>query len=119
MIECISEFVTDIWQTHPFVEGNTRTTAVFTIMMLQSMNLKQANNDIFKENSKYFRNALVLNSYDTITEDFNHIGFDSSYIQSFFEKLIFNRNLSLKPLPNNIFEKNDEVDIDKPRRPSR
>ena len=83
------------------------------------MNLKQANNDIFKENSKYFRNALVLNSYDTITEDFNHIGFDSSYIQSFFEKLIFNRNLSLKPLPNNIFEKNDEVDIDKPRRPSR
>ncbi|AWK62181.1 Fic family protein [Helicobacter cinaedi] len=34
LIECISEFVTDIWQTHPFVEGNTRTTAVFTIMML-------------------------------------------------------------------------------------
>ena len=37
----------------------------------------------------------------------------------FFEKLIFNRNLSLKPLPNNIFEKNDEIDIDKLRRPSR
>ena len=120
LIERISEFITDIWQTHPFVEGNTRTTAVFTIIMLQSINLKQINNDIFKENSKYFRNALVLNSYDTITADFNHIGFDASYIQSFFEKLIFDdKNLPLKPLPNNIFEKNNEIDIDKPRKPSR
>lgn len=107
LIEHIAEFVTDIWQTHPFVEGNTRTTAVFTIMMLQSMNFTKINNDIFKENSKYFRNALVLNSYDVITTDFNYIGFDSSYLQSFFEKLLLDKNLTLKPLPKNIFEQNN------------
>lgn len=39
-------------------------------MMLQGMNFTKINNDIFKENSKYFRNALVLNSYNVITTDF-------------------------------------------------
>lgn len=104
-IKSITEFTTDIWQTHPFVEGNTRAIAVFTIMMLQNMNFKMANNDIFKEHSKYFRNALVLNSYSDILMD---IRFDSSYLQSFFKKLLFDKDLALKSLPKNIFVQDNE-----------
>ena len=88
--------------------------------MLQSMNFTKINNDIFKENSKYFRNALVLNSYDVITTDFNYIGFDSSYLQSFFEKLLLDKNLTLKPLSKNIFEQNNnsnDVTNCKPHKP--
>ena len=102
IIEKTAEFISNIWQIHPFVEGNTRTTAVFTIRMLQSMGF-QVNNDIFKNNSKYFRNALVLDSY---TNPLQNIGFDSSYLHSFFEKMLFDKNLTLKPMPKNVYEKN-------------
>ncbi len=33
MVKHISRFIADIWQIHPFGEGNTRTTAVFTILL--------------------------------------------------------------------------------------
>mgnify|MGYP006972499250 CR=1 FL=1 len=63
----------------------------------------QVNNDIFKDNSKYFRNALVLDSY---TNPLQNIGFDSTYLRSFFEKMLFDKNLTLKPMPKNVYEKN-------------
>ena len=35
-IEKISRFTSAIWQVHPFVEGNTRTTAIFMIKYLKN-----------------------------------------------------------------------------------
>ena len=62
IINHLSQFIADLWQIHPFREGNTRTTAVFLIKYLRSMGIP-ATNDMFKEHSWYFRNALVRASY--------------------------------------------------------
>ena len=37
IVSHITKFVSGLWQIHPFGEGNTRTTAVFTIQYLRSM----------------------------------------------------------------------------------
>ena len=57
-IEHLSGFTSKLWQTHPFAEGNTRTTAVFLELYLKCMGY-EVNNYPFKEHSDYFRNALV------------------------------------------------------------
>ena len=58
-------FVSGIWQIHPFREGNTRTTAVFTIKYLQSIGFK-TDNRLFEQHSWYFRNALVRANYKNV-----------------------------------------------------
>jgi fido (protein-threonine AMPylation protein) len=55
-------FISNLWQIHPFREGNTRTTAVFLIKYLRSMGV-QADNTLFGQHSWYFRNAMVRASY--------------------------------------------------------
>ncbi|MBQ4024363.1 MAG: Fic family protein, partial [Treponema sp.] len=57
-IKHITRFVSDIWQIHPFVEGNTRTTAVFIIKYLRFLHFIE-NTVPFEKHSWYFRNALV------------------------------------------------------------
>lgn len=93
------KFISNIWQVHPFAEGNTRTIATFTMKYLQKNNI-YSDNSSFKENSLYFRNALVLANYGNYPKD---IAPDSSYLESFFEKLIIDRNKTLKKMPENIF----------------
>ena len=85
-VKRISKFTSAIWQVHPFIEGNTRTTAIFLIKYLKKLGFK-LNEDIFIENSLYFRNALVLSNYSNrelkISNDFR-------FLTSFFMKLIVN-----------------------------
>lgn len=92
----VAKFISDVWQTHPFREGNTRTIAVFAIKYLKSNGFKP-NSDIFKENSKYFRDALVLANYENIKDK---IESDFSYLQSFFTKFLIDDSIKLKGLPN-------------------
>lgn len=92
LIKKISNFVSNIWQIHPFREGNTRTIAVFTIKYLNSIGF-EVNNDIFKEYSKYFRNALVLSNYADKDKSI-----DVLYLESFFKKLLIDKNLELKEI---------------------
>ena len=62
MVEHITQFVSGLWQIHAFCEGNTRTTAVFTILYLRSIGFK-VDNSLFARHSWYFRNALVRANY--------------------------------------------------------
>ena len=62
-VEHIADFISGIWQIHPFGEGNTRTAAVFLIKYLHSMGFT-VSNDLFVEHSWYFRNALVRANYN-------------------------------------------------------
>ena len=62
-IKHIARFVSNLWQIHAFGEGNTRTTAVFLIKYLRKLGYN-VNNDLFKENAWYFRNALVRANYN-------------------------------------------------------
>ncbi|MCL2676393.1 MAG: Fic family protein [Streptococcaceae bacterium] len=55
----ITEFVSRLWQVHPFREGNTRTATIFLIQYLKSEGF-EIDNTPFKENAQYFRDTLVL-----------------------------------------------------------
>ena len=43
IIKHLSQFISDLWQIHPFREDNIRTTAVFLIMYLRSMGIAATN----------------------------------------------------------------------------
>lgn len=92
VIEHLSRFVSGIWQTHPFREGNTRTTAVFTIKYLQSIGFK-ADNRMFEEHSWYFRNALVRANYKNVAKGISQ---DSHFLELFFRNLLMGENNELK-----------------------
>lgn len=96
----ISQFISRIWETHPFCEGNTRTIATFALKYLQNQGI-ECNNEMFKNKSLYFRNALVLSNYQDNKFDIKP---DFSYLHSFFAKLIIDKNVELKKMPNNIYE---------------
>lgn len=88
----IATFISGIWQIHPFAEGNTRTTAVFTIKYLQSLGYN-VNNDPFKQHSWYFRNALVRANYRNITKDIERT---TEYLERFFRNLLLDEHNELK-----------------------
>ncbi len=83
-IEHLSDFVSRIWQVHPFGEGNTRTTAVFTELYLRSMGF-DVNNDMFKEHSVYFRGALVRSNYRNVK---TNVDITYEYLNRFFSNLL-------------------------------
>lgn len=90
IIKHISHFVAYLWQIHAFGEGNTRTTAVFTILYLRSLGFV-VDNDLFEKNSWYFRNSLVRANYNNLQKG---IVADQSYLEAFFENLLYNgRNI--------------------------
>lgn len=92
MIKHITFFVSRLWQIHAFGEGNTRTTAVFTIKYLRSLGFK-ADNTIFEQNSWYFRNALVRANYNNIQKGISE---NSEYLEKFFRNLLLSENNELK-----------------------
>lgn len=62
-ISHLALFVSSIWQNHIFSEGNTRATAVFFIKYLRTLGFSVENN-LFADNSWYFRNSLVRANYN-------------------------------------------------------
>ena len=90
-IERICTFTAHIWQVHPFGEGNTRTTALFIQKYLNSKGFN-VNNELFKDNSLYFRNALVRANYSNISKGIEE---DRKYLILFFENLLLNKQNEL------------------------
>lgn len=102
-IEHIAKFISGIWQIHAFREGNTRTTAIFTIQYLRSLGYK-VNNEMFAKHSWYFRNALVRANYRNIQKG---IDYSPIYLVRFFRNLLLkdswvlkNRYLHIRPTDN-------------------
>lgn len=91
VIENITDFSSNIWQAHPFREGNTRTTAVFIEKYLISLGYN-VDNTLFKDKSVYFRNALVRSNY--FNNNLN-IKEDKSYLIKFYENLLLGKNNNL------------------------
>ena len=92
MVEHIAKFVSGLWEIHPFGEGNTRTTAVFTIKYLRSLGF-DVNNDLFEQNSWYFRNALVRANYRNLAKGVNY---EPVFLVRFFRNLLLGENNVLK-----------------------
>ena len=91
VIKNITEFTSNIWQVHPFREGNTRTTAVFIEKYLISLGYN-VDNSLFKDKSVYFRNALVRSNY---FNNYLNIKADKSYLIKFYENLLLGKNNNL------------------------
>ncbi|MCQ2552795.1 MAG: Fic family protein [Clostridia bacterium] len=92
IIKHLAIFISNLWQIHAFEEGNTRTTAVFTIKYLRSLGFN-INNDTFAKNSWYFRNALVRANYNNLTKG---IAEDRTYIELFLRNLLLGENNDLQ-----------------------
>lgn len=90
-INRLVKFASNIWQVHPFGEGNTRTTAVFIQKYLISKGFP-VNNVLFKDNSKFFRNALVKANYSNIPKGIEE---DKTYLKMFFENLLLGKHNKL------------------------
>ena len=83
-IDSIIKFMSGIWEIHPFAEGNTRTTSTFIIKYLQSLGI-EINNDPFKNNASWLRDALVRANH---TDAQRGIVPDKSYLKMFFENIL-------------------------------
>lgn len=92
MITHISRFVSGLWQIHAFGEGNTRTTAVFTILYLRHIGFK-VSNDMFAQHSWYFRNALVRANYKNAVKG---IDYSPVYLERFFRNLLLGEQWDLR-----------------------
>ena len=91
-IKHLCRFISNIWQVHPFCEGNTRATAVFLIKYLRTFGFN-VNDDVFAGNSWYFRNALVRANYKNYEKN---IFEDITYLEKFFYNLLTDSNYELK-----------------------
>ena len=92
IVEHLAKFVAGLWQIHPFREGNTRTTAIFTIKYLRSQGFK-VNNEMFEHHSWYFRNALVRANYRNLNKG---IGYEPMFLVRFFRNVLLGENHTLK-----------------------
>jgi len=92
IVEHLAYFVSRLWQIHAFGEGNTRTTAVFTIKYLRSMGFK-VSNDIFAKNSWYFRNALVRANYKNLQKGIDK---NPEFLEKFFRNMLMGEQNELK-----------------------
>lgn len=92
LISHLTRFVSGLWQIHAFGEGNTRTTAVFTIQYLRSLGIKIIN-DMFALHSWYFRNALVRANYRNIAKG---IDYTPIYLEHFFRNLLLGEQWDLR-----------------------
>ncbi|MBQ6230671.1 MAG: Fic family protein, partial [Eubacterium sp.] len=91
-VKHIAKFTSGIWQIHPFCEGNTRSTAVFIIKYLKTFGFS-VNNEIFAENSWYFRNSLARANYNDLGKG---ISATTIYLEQFFENLLMGYQNELK-----------------------
>ncbi len=91
-IKHLCRFTSNIWQVHPFYEGNTRTTAVFIIKYLRTFGFN-INDEVFAKKSWYFRNSLVRANYKKFD---SNIFEDISFLEKFFYNLLTNSKYELK-----------------------
>ena len=92
MVEHLANFISGLWQIHPFAEGNTRTIAIFTIKYLRSQGFR-VNNELFELNSWYFRNALVRANYRNLEKGINY---EPEYLNRFFANLLLGEKWDLR-----------------------
>ncbi|MFR9581993.1 MAG: Fic family protein, partial [Rikenellaceae bacterium] len=103
VVRHIAKFTSDLWQIHPFEEGNTRTTALFVIKYLRTLGF-DVTNDAFAAHSWYFRNALVRANYKNIPQG---IFATTLYIELFFRNLLLSEQNELKNRELHITAQNE------------
>lgn len=88
----IAEKYVEMNIAHPFREGNTRATAVFMIKYMKTFGFR-INNDAFRENFWYFRNALVRANYNDLQKGIHST---TKFLELFFSNLLLSTKHELK-----------------------
>lgn len=91
-VKHLAKFASDIWQIHPFSEGNTRATAVFMIKYMKTFGFS-VNDDAFEKYSWYFRNALVRANYNNLQKGVHST---TKFLKMFFSNLLLDTHYELK-----------------------
>ena len=91
-ISHLTRFCANLWQIHAFGEGNTRSTAVFMIKYLKTLGFK-VTNDLFANNSWYFRNALVRANYSNLQEGITET---TVFLERFFRNMLLGETTPLR-----------------------
>ena len=97
-IHHLAVFISRLWQIHAFGEGNTRTTTVFFFKYLRMLGFDEEN-DMFAENSWYFRNALVRANYTNIKEGIYET---TEFLEKFLRNLLLGEKHELHNLEMHI-----------------
>lgn len=79
------DFIANVWQTHAFVEGNTRTTAVFSELYLRHLGVN-VSNEPFAGNGALYRDCLVRANFSDWD---NGIYEDKNFLIEFYRSVIF------------------------------
>lgn len=90
----IANFISELWQIHPFEKFNTQTIATFFIKYLEHFGF-EISNETLAQNPVYFRNALVRSAY---SDKNKKIRANAKFLEMFIENLIFDgkNNLNYK-----------------------
>ena len=104
----LTRFCANLWQIHPFGEGNTRTTAVFIIKYLQTLGFA-VTNDEFAAHSWYFRNALVRANYSNLKEGVTET---TIFLERFFRNMLLGETYPLQNRELYLNWKGDAADIE-------
>ena len=92
VISHLTRFCANLWQIHPFGEGNTRSTAVFMIKYLKTLGFK-VTNDLFATHSWYFRNALVRANYSNLQAGITET---TVFLERFFRNMLLGETTPLR-----------------------
>lgn len=85
------DFMSRLWQIHPFREGNTRTVAVFVILYLRRLGFT-VGSEPFASHARYLRDALVLDNI------LNPAFKGPAPLRRFMERTLFNPSIELENL---------------------
>ena len=92
VISHLTRFCANLWQIHPFGEGNTRSIAVFMIKYLKTLGFK-VTNDLFASHSWYFRNALVRANYSNLQAGITET---TVFLERFFRNMLLGETTPLR-----------------------
>lgn len=92
VISHLTRFCANLWQIHPFGEGNTRSIAVFMIKYLKTLGFK-VTNDLFATHSWYFRNALVRANYSNLQAGITET---TVFLERFFRNMLLGETTPLR-----------------------
>lgn len=81
----IANFISELWQIHPFEKFNTQTIATFFIKYLEHFGF-EISNETLAQNPVYFRNALVRSAY---SDKNKKIRANANFLEMFVENFIF------------------------------
>lgn len=88
----LSAFIAQIWHICPFGEGNTRFTAVLTLLYLSNLGVN-IEFDTFRNDTWYFHNALVRANYQNSVKNIN---FEPIYLERFFRNMLLGEQWELR-----------------------